>query len=147
MCLAKSKSEVRHEAVDMAPRAPIHDREAARWETFLTLRAPGRGARNLGQVKDVQLVEPLIEFSGACAGCGETPYLKAQELSIVLVGQNAKLVFDVAADIVILNSGRGGVDTPAAALRQSGVNLRQHLLTDPTVVPATDTSATAGCTL
>ena len=53
--------------------------------------------------------------------------LKAQGLSIVLVEQNAKLVFDVADDVVILNSGRVVVDGPAAELRQSGVDLRQHL--------------------
>ena len=53
--------------------------------------------------------------------------LKAQGLSIVLVEQNAKLVFDVADEVVILNSGRVVVDAPAAELRQSGVDLRQHL--------------------
>ena len=53
--------------------------------------------------------------------------LKAQGLSIVLVEQNAKLVFDVADEVVILNSGRIVVDTSAAELRRSGVDLRQHL--------------------
>jgi branched-chain amino acid transport system ATP-binding protein len=53
--------------------------------------------------------------------------LKAQGLSIVLVEQNAKLVFDVADDIVILNSGRVVVDAPAAALQADNVDLRQHL--------------------
>ena len=53
--------------------------------------------------------------------------LKAQGLSIVLVEQNAKLVFDVADEVVILNSGRVVVDASAAELRRSGVDLRQHL--------------------
>jgi branched-chain amino acid transport system ATP-binding protein len=53
--------------------------------------------------------------------------LKAQGLSIVLVEQNAKLVFDVADDIVILNSGRVVVEGPAEDLTRSGVDLRQHL--------------------
>jgi len=53
--------------------------------------------------------------------------LKAQGLSIVLVEQNAKLVFDVADDIVILNSGRVVVDAPAAGLRADSEDLRQHL--------------------
>ena len=53
--------------------------------------------------------------------------LKAQGLSIVLVEQNAKLVFDVADEVVILNSGRVVVDASAAALRESGADLRQHL--------------------
>ena len=53
--------------------------------------------------------------------------LKEQGLSIVLVEQNAKLVFDVADDIVILNSGRVVVDGTAAALQRDGVDLHQHL--------------------
>ena len=53
--------------------------------------------------------------------------LKAQGLSIVLVEQNAKLVFDVADDIVILNSGRVVVDALAEHLTSGGVDLRQHL--------------------
>ena len=53
--------------------------------------------------------------------------LKAQGLSIVLVEQNAKLVFDVADDIVVLNSGRVVLDGPAADLTRDGVDLRQHL--------------------
>jgi branched-chain amino acid transport system ATP-binding protein len=53
--------------------------------------------------------------------------LKAQGLSIVLVEQNPNLVFDVADDIVILNSGRVVVESPASTLRESGVDLRQHL--------------------
>jgi branched-chain amino acid transport system ATP-binding protein len=53
--------------------------------------------------------------------------LKAQGLSIVLVEQNAKLVFDVADDIVVLNSGRVVVEGSAAQLTQGGLDLRQHL--------------------
>ena len=53
--------------------------------------------------------------------------LKARGLSIVLVEQNAKLVFDIADDIVILNSGRVVVDSSAAELQKSGVDLQQHL--------------------
>ena len=76
VCPAKSKSEARHKAIDMAPQAPLHDREAASWRFFLELPETDRAALNPSQVKDVQLLEPLFEFSGACAGCGETPYLK-----------------------------------------------------------------------
>ena len=53
--------------------------------------------------------------------------LKEQGLSILLVEQNAKLVFDVADDIVILNSGRVVVDATAVALKRDGVDLHQHL--------------------
>jgi pyruvate-ferredoxin/flavodoxin oxidoreductase len=76
VCPAKSKSEVRHKAINMAPQAPIRDRERANWDFFLQLPETHQTAVNREQVKDVQLLQPLFEFSGACAGCGETPYLK-----------------------------------------------------------------------
>jgi pyruvate-ferredoxin/flavodoxin oxidoreductase len=60
----------------MQPVAPIRQAEAARWEFFLRIGETDRRPLNLNQVKDVQLLQPLFEFSGACAGCGETPYLK-----------------------------------------------------------------------
>jgi len=77
ICPAKSKSEAKHKAIDMVPARPRHDAEATSWDFFLTLPMPERAPLNAGLVKDVQLLEPLFEFSGACAGCGETPYLKA----------------------------------------------------------------------
>src|SRR5499425_958520 len=76
VCPAKSKSEVRHKAINMEPQPAHHDAEVANWDFFLGLPTPDRHAFNAGLVKDVQLLEPLFEFSGACAGCGETPYLK-----------------------------------------------------------------------
>jgi pyruvate-ferredoxin/flavodoxin oxidoreductase len=76
VCPAKSKSEVRHKAIDMTPRPAVHAREMESWRFFLALPETDRHLLNAGQVKDVQLLEPLFEFSGACAGCGETPYLK-----------------------------------------------------------------------
>jgi pyruvate-ferredoxin/flavodoxin oxidoreductase len=76
VCPAKSKSEVRHKAIDMMPQAPLHEQEAANWRFFLGLAETDRHALNTSQVKDAQLLQPLFEFSGACAGCGETPYLK-----------------------------------------------------------------------
>jgi pyruvate-ferredoxin/flavodoxin oxidoreductase len=77
ICPAKSKSEVRHRAIDMVPARPLHDAEVTNWNFFLSLPTPERAPLNASLVKDVQLLEPLFEFSGACAGCGETPYLKA----------------------------------------------------------------------
>ncbi|HEU5195177.1 MAG TPA: pyruvate:ferredoxin (flavodoxin) oxidoreductase, partial [Methylomirabilota bacterium] len=77
VCPAKSKSEVKHKAIDMVPARPAHDAEAVNWEFFLGLPVTDRARLNAALVKDVQLLEPLFEFSGACAGCGETPYLKA----------------------------------------------------------------------
>ena len=77
VCPVKSKSEVKHKAINMVPARPVHDAEAANWAFFLGLPTPDRAPLNPALVKDVQLLEPLFEFSGACAGCGETPYLKA----------------------------------------------------------------------
>jgi pyruvate-ferredoxin/flavodoxin oxidoreductase len=76
VCPARSKSEVRHRALEMVPQAPLRASEAANWEFFLGLPATDRADLNPALVKDVQLLPPLFEFSGACAGCGETPYLK-----------------------------------------------------------------------
>jgi pyruvate-ferredoxin/flavodoxin oxidoreductase len=75
VCPAKSKSESRHRAIDMRPRV-FPDGGPAAWRFFLGLPDVGRADLNPGLVKDVQLLEPLFEFSGACAGCGETPYVK-----------------------------------------------------------------------
>jgi pyruvate-ferredoxin/flavodoxin oxidoreductase len=76
VCPVKSKSEVRHKAIDMVDARPVHDAEVANWDFFLELPGPGGVPLNTAVVKDVQLLPPLFEFSGACAGCGETPYLK-----------------------------------------------------------------------
>ncbi|HET7342391.1 MAG TPA: pyruvate:ferredoxin (flavodoxin) oxidoreductase [Methylomirabilota bacterium] len=75
-CPAKSKSQARHKAIDMAPQAPRREGEDRNWDFFLGLPTPARTQLNDAQLKDVQLLQPLFEFSGACAGCGETPYLK-----------------------------------------------------------------------
>ncbi|HZT70056.1 MAG TPA: pyruvate:ferredoxin (flavodoxin) oxidoreductase [Terriglobia bacterium] len=76
VCPAKSKSEARHKAINMEPQAPLREKERENWNFFLQLPEMDRSPLSLGQVKDVQLLEPLFEFSGACAGCGETPYIK-----------------------------------------------------------------------
>ena len=76
VCPAKSKSEVKHKAINMEPQAPLREPESLNWDFFVKLPDFDRERISHGQVKDVQLLEPLFEFSGACAGCGETPYLK-----------------------------------------------------------------------
>ena len=75
-CPVKSKSEVKHRAINMAPQPPLREPEAANWEFFLKIPDTERQVLSLSQVKDVQLLQPLFEFSGACSGCGETPYVK-----------------------------------------------------------------------
>ena len=76
ICPAKSKSEVKHKAINMETQAPLRETEAANWDFFLSLPEFNRERLSHTQVKDTQLLEPLFEFSGACAGCGETPYIK-----------------------------------------------------------------------
>jgi pyruvate-ferredoxin/flavodoxin oxidoreductase len=76
VCPAKSKTDPSHKAVNMAPQPPIREREKKNWDYFLKLPEFDREKLSFSQVKDVQLLPPLFEFSGACAGCGETPYLK-----------------------------------------------------------------------
>ena len=76
ICPAKSKSEVKHKAINMEEQAPLRQPESQNWEFFLSLPEFDRQKLSHSQVKDSQLLEPLFEFSGACAGCGETPYIK-----------------------------------------------------------------------
>ena len=76
VCPAKSKSEVKHKAINMEPQAPLRQPESRNWDFFLNLPELDRQKLSHSQVKDSQLLEPLFEFSGACAGCGETPYIK-----------------------------------------------------------------------
>jgi pyruvate-ferredoxin/flavodoxin oxidoreductase len=75
-CPVKSKSDASHKAINMAPQAPLREAERANWEFFLGLPEVDRAKLSHSQVKDIQLLQPLFEFSGACAGCGETPYIK-----------------------------------------------------------------------
>ena len=77
VCPAKDKSNVSRKALNMHPQMPIRERERANWDFFLTLPEVNK-SNGLGfnTVKNVQLLQPLFEFSGACAGCGETPYIR-----------------------------------------------------------------------
>ncbi|MCX7701318.1 MAG: pyruvate:ferredoxin (flavodoxin) oxidoreductase [Gemmataceae bacterium] len=76
ICPARSKEVVKHKAINMEPKDPHLARERANAEFFLKLPELDRRAVKLETVKGTQLLEPLFEASGACAGCGETPYLK-----------------------------------------------------------------------
>ncbi len=76
-CPARSKSEVRHKAINMEAVGPHRERERAHFAYFDTIAdGAARAALAPTTVKNSQVREPLFEFSGACAGCGETPYLK-----------------------------------------------------------------------
>jgi len=76
VCPAKNKKEVKLKAINMAPQIPIRDNERDNFDFFLNLPEFDRSKLNLANVKDSQFLEPLFEFSGACSGCGETPYVK-----------------------------------------------------------------------
>jgi pyruvate-ferredoxin/flavodoxin oxidoreductase len=76
VCPARSKTEVRHKSINMEPAIDHRDTERVNFDFFLTLPEVDRSAVRHDTVKGSQLLQPLFEFSGACSGCGETPYLK-----------------------------------------------------------------------
>ncbi len=76
VCPVKSKSDASKKAINMVPQAPLREAERDNWNFFLGLPEVDRTKLSHTQVKDLQLLQPLFEFSGACAGCGETAYIK-----------------------------------------------------------------------
>jgi pyruvate-ferredoxin/flavodoxin oxidoreductase len=76
VCPVKNKKQPKFKAINMVLQAPLREQEKANWDYFLDLPEVDRNVIQLNQVKYNQLLTPLFEFSGACAGCGETPYLK-----------------------------------------------------------------------
>lgn len=76
VCPAKSKKEVKHKALNMTPQIPLRMTERENLEFFLNIPEYDRGKLNISTIKGSQFLQPLFEYSGACAGCGETPYLK-----------------------------------------------------------------------
>ena len=76
VCPAKSKTEVKHKAINMAPYLANRDAERVRWDELLSIPQLDRSAIARDTIKGSQVLEPLFEFSGACSGCGETPYVK-----------------------------------------------------------------------
>lgn len=84
VCPAKDKSNVGRKAINMSPQLPLLEQERENWDFFVDLPEMPKVASNgngeaplkFKNAQDIQLLQPLFEFSGACAGCGETPYLK-----------------------------------------------------------------------
>ncbi len=76
VCPARNKSEARLKAINMQPQLPLRETERANWNFFLSLPELDRGRVSTANVRAMQVQQPLFEFSGACAGCGETPYIK-----------------------------------------------------------------------
>jgi pyruvate-ferredoxin/flavodoxin oxidoreductase len=75
-CPGKDKADPTRKAINMAAQPPLRESESKNWEFFLTIPDPDRTTFEPNTVKNSQLLRPLFEFSGACAGCGETPYIK-----------------------------------------------------------------------
>jgi pyruvate-ferredoxin/flavodoxin oxidoreductase len=76
VCPARNKSEARLKAINMQPQLPLRDAEREKWNFFLSLPELDRRRVSTDHLRKMQVQQPLFEFSGACAGCGETPYIK-----------------------------------------------------------------------
>ncbi len=70
------KTDIENPALKMVNQASLREKEVENWDFFLSIPNPDRTKLKLTRPKDSQFLEPLFEFSGACAGCGETPYVK-----------------------------------------------------------------------
>jgi pyruvate-ferredoxin/flavodoxin oxidoreductase len=75
VCPAKDKSNPKHKSIDMAPMPPLREPERENYAFFLGLPEPDRTSMKM-DLKGSQFLTPLFEYSGACSGCGETPYVK-----------------------------------------------------------------------
>lgn len=76
ICPIRDKSNASRKAINMVPKAPIKEAEKANWKFFRQLPDYDRRAAKINTMKGSMLLQPLFEFSGACSGCGETPYIK-----------------------------------------------------------------------
>ncbi|MCP4709919.1 MAG: 4Fe-4S dicluster domain-containing protein, partial [Planctomycetes bacterium] len=75
-CPAKDKTDTKRKAINMVEQLPLRESERANWDFFLSLPEVDRSRVRQNTVKGSQMLQPLFEFSGACAACGETPYVK-----------------------------------------------------------------------
>ena len=76
VCPAKDKTRPDRKAINMYPQPPLREREAEHYRFFLSLPDYDRSKLKINTVKGSQLLRPLFEYNGACAGCGETPYVR-----------------------------------------------------------------------
>ncbi len=76
ICPIRDKSNVSRKALNMNPQAPLREQERDNWEFFLSLPEYDRTKIKTNTIKGAMVLQPLFEFSGACVGCGETPYVK-----------------------------------------------------------------------
>ncbi len=76
VCPIRDRQDPNHKALNMVEATEIHAREQANWDFFLTLPEYDRTKLDASKIKHAMMMQPLFEFSGACVGCGETPYVK-----------------------------------------------------------------------
>jgi len=76
VCPVKDKEDPTRKAINMEPQIPLRDAERTNWDFFLSIPETDRSRVNHATPKGSQILQPLFEFSGACTGCGETPYVK-----------------------------------------------------------------------
>ncbi|MFA6540384.1 MAG: pyruvate:ferredoxin (flavodoxin) oxidoreductase [Bacteroidota bacterium] len=76
VCPAKNKKETKYKALNMVPQLPLRETERKNWDYFLSIPEVDRKTVDVKTIKGSQFLQPLFEFSGACSGCGETPYVK-----------------------------------------------------------------------
>lgn len=76
VCPARDRTQPKRKALEMVPQRPLRETGRANWDFFLQLPEAPRAGLDLRRIGQQQLQQPLFEFPGACAGCGETPYLK-----------------------------------------------------------------------
>jgi pyruvate-ferredoxin/flavodoxin oxidoreductase len=86
ICPVKDKADEKRKAINLEPQPPLRDSEAKNWDFFLAIPNTDPKLLNLALPKGIAMRQPLFEFSGACAGCGETPYIK---MMTQLVGDHA----------------------------------------------------------
>ncbi len=112
-CPGKDRQEPARKALHMQFKGPLRESEAANWEFFLTLPETDPSRFNPGTLKGSQLLKPLFEFSGACSGCGETPYLK---LMSQLFGDRALIANATGCTSIV----GGNLPTTPWATREDG---------------------------
>jgi pyruvate-ferredoxin/flavodoxin oxidoreductase len=76
VCPARNKTQLGQKAINMAAQPPLREAERLNWDYFLTLPEVDRRVLKVSNIRQQQIQQPLFEFSGACSGCGETPYIK-----------------------------------------------------------------------
>ena len=76
VCPAKNKHDKSKKALYLEPQLPLREQEAANWDYFLSIPELDRNKYDIDKIRTQQIQQPLFQFSGACSGCGETPYIK-----------------------------------------------------------------------